>query len=174
MKRGAKFVFPYRSKGQANAVLGTLQDKPRSLPIRACLAVALHPCLWGGRPADVLVMHPRVWALVLLLALVSSGQSVRGLSYKYCIDPATLSLFSTRLADCGIQDVVQEVEDLYKHNAVEFQRGAHELLAYYWLTQPYNPYRVTSCKEEEAVLEYVPLLPSVSYTHLTLPTIYSV
>jgi len=42
-----------------------------------------------------------------------------------------MSLFSTRLADCGIQDVVQEVEDLYKHNAVEFQRGAHELLAYY-------------------------------------------
>jgi len=101
----------------------------------------------------------RGWTTLVLLVLVATDSRVWGLSYKYCIDPATLSLFSARLADCGIQDVAQAVEDLYRHNAVEFQRGAHELLAYQWLTQPYNPYRVATCDDDEAVLEYVPLLP---------------
>jgi len=76
---------------------------------------------------------------------------------KYCVNETTLERFQSRLSKCGITSLQDEIEDLYKTNAVEYQRGSHELRAMLWLVQPYNPFRVASCKDAD--LEYIPLLP---------------
>ena len=76
---------------------------------------------------------------------------------RYCIDEQVLSIFAKRLIQCGVPSVTEEVSKLRNTNAIEYQRGSHELLAYDWLVQAKNPHRVSNCSEAD--LEYIPMLP---------------
>ena len=95
----------------------------------------------------------RFWALMLAPLLCWGTVQTT----KYCIDEGVQSLFQRRLSQCGVTSISNELAFLHAANAIEYQRGSHELLAYQWLVQGSNPHRVANCSEAD--LEYIPLLP---------------
>lgn len=91
-----------------------------------------------------------------LITLIAAGSGSVEVP-KYCIDDSVMGLFTSRLERCGITSPLEAIEELQRTTAVEYQRGSHELHAYQWFVQQFNPYRVADCKDAE--LEFVPLTP---------------